>query len=371
MLAAQVVAAVAAVVWLGLALGHGRSWRTSVRLPPAGADPVRWPSVVAVVPARDEAAVLPLTVPTLVGQRYPGPWRVVVVDDDSSDGTGALAAGLGADVVAGAGPPPGWAGKVAAMQAGVSAAGHPDYLLFTDADIAHAPHLARDLVRAATTHGLDLTSQMARLRVVTGWERLVVPAFVYFFAQLYPFALVNRGRIAAAAGGCMLVRREALEAAGGLVRIRDAVIDDVALGRLLGARGPIWLGLAGGVASVREYPRLSDLWDMVARSADTQLRHSLTLLGGTVVGLLLVYVVPPVALVAGLAAGDVPLAALGGGTWAVMTATYVPMLRYHRLGAWRAVTLSFVAVLYAAMTVDSARRHRRGGARWKGRSTRG
>jgi hypothetical protein len=194
---------------------------------------------------------------------------------------------------------------------------------------------------------------------------------VYFFAQLYPFASVNRGRTAAAAGGCMLVRTAALQTAGGLEPIRDAVIDDVALGRLLGAHGRIWLGLAGPVTSVREYPRLGDLWQMVVRSADTQLRHSLVLLGATVLALALVYVVPPVAFVAGLVVGDPVLAVLGGAAWAVMTATYVPVLRYHHLSPVRALALPGVAVLYVAMTVDSARRHRlRGGSSWKGRSTR-
>lgn len=371
-MAARIVGGVSLVIWLYLALGHGRFWRTSVRLPPGAepdTDPDGWPAVVAIVPARDEAAMLPQTLPSLLAQRYPGSWRVVLVDDDSSDGTGAIAASLGAEVVRGGGPPPGWVGKVAAMAAGVARAGEPDYLLFTDADIRYPPGAVTELVRAATANRLDLTSQMVRLRAESFWERLVVPAFVYFFAQLYPFGRVNRpGPTAAAAGGCMLVRRAALVAAGGLDSIRDAVIDDVALGRLLKRRGPIWLGLSGRVASVRPYPRLADLWQMVTRSAYTQLRHSPLLLAATVLGLLLTYLAPPAALIAGLALGDPVLATLGAAAWATMAATYVPMLRcYRRTPLW-APALPVVAGLYLAMTLDSARRHRAGrGAAWKGR----
>jgi hopene-associated glycosyltransferase HpnB len=364
----RTVGALSLAIWLYLAFGHGRFWRASITLP-RGAEPAQWPSVVAVVPARDEAPVLPRTLPTLLAQRYPGPFRVIVVDDDSSDGTGGLAAAAGAEVVRGNGPPPGWAGKVAAMARGVEHAGEPDYLLFTDADIAYQEGAVTALVRAATANGLDLTSQMVQLRAESFWERLIVPAFVYFFAQLYPFARVNgAGRTAAAAGGCMLVRRAALDAAGGLAEIRGAVIDDVSLARLLKRRGRIWLGLSADIASVRPYPRLRDLWDMVARSAYTQLRHSPLLLAGTVLGLLLTYAVPPAALVAGLVLGDSLLAVVGGIAWLVMAATFVPMLRHYRLAPWRALLLPAIAALYTAMTVDSARRHRAGrGAAWKGR----
>jgi hopene-associated glycosyltransferase HpnB len=363
------IAASCLVVWLYLAGGRGRFWHTSIRLPEVPAEPARWASVVAVVPARDEAEVLPRTLPTLLAQEYPGPFRVVVVDDDSSDGTDSIASALGAGVARGSGRPDGWAGKVAAMQRGVEAAGDPDYLLFTDADIAFPPDTVRRLVGAASFSGLVLTSQMVRLRAKTRWERLLVPAFVYFFAQLYPFALVNRpGRTAAAAGGCMLVRASTLQSAGGLAGIRGALIDDVALARLLKPRGPIWLGLTPVIESVRAYPRLADLWAMVARSAYTQLRCSPLLLMGTVLGLLFTYAVPPAALIGGLAAGLPTLALLGGLAWLVMALTYVPMLRFYGVMPLAAVLLPATALLYLAMTVDSARRHLvgRGGA-WKGR----
>jgi hopene-associated glycosyltransferase HpnB len=366
-----IVTGVAALAWLYLLLAHGGFWRTSQRLPKASRQPQRWPAVVAVVPARDEADILAETLPTLLRQDYPGPYRVVLVDDASTDGTAevALAAGTGRlDVVRSEGPPPGWAGKVAAMETGVRAASDGEYLLFTDADIAHPPDGVRSLVAAALGDDRALVSQMALLRTETVWERLIVPAFVYFFSLLYPFARVNdrRSRVGAAAGGCMLVRQEALESAGGLAAIKDALIDDVAFGRLLkNAGNRTWLGLTTSITSRRPYPRLADLWNMVARSAYTQLRTSPLLLVGCVLGLALIFVVPPLAVIVGPT--DVRLLGLLG--WAVMAGMYVPMLRFYRLPWWLAPALPVVAVLYTAMTVDSARRHwmGRGGA-WKGRT---
>lgn len=225
---------------------------------------------------------------------------------------------------------------------------------------------------AARTGGLDAVSLMARLRVESLWERLVVPAFVYFFAQLYPFRRIGRkgARTAAAAGGCVLLRADAAERARIPDAIRHAVIDDVALARAVKAGGGhIWLGLAERVDSVRPYPRLHDLWRMVSRSAYAQLRHNPLLLLGTVVGLALVYLMPPVALFVGLAAGSSAAAVPGGLAWLVMTGTYVPMLRYYGQPLWLAPLLPFTAFLYLLMTVDSAVQHYRGrGAAWKGRT---
>ncbi|WP_406087555.1 glycosyltransferase [Kitasatospora purpeofusca] len=372
------IAVLSLLVWLWLAGCHGLFWRTDVRLPPRR-PPERWPQVAVVVPARDEAEVLPLSLPSLLAQKYPGRARVVLVDDHSTDGTGALARSLAAPgglelTVASPPPlPPGWTGKLWAVRHGVELAGaDAEYLLLTDADIAHGPDSLAELVAAAEANRLDLVSQMARLRVETGWERLIVPAFVYFFAQLYPFRWSNRpgSRTAAAAGGCSLVRREALERAGGVAAIRGAVIDDVSLARAVKATGGrTWLGLAEQVDSVRPYPRLAQLWRMVSRSAYAQLRHSPVLLLGTVLGLTLVYLVPPVAVLAGVAAGAWPVAVAGGAAWALMTGTFVPMLRYYRQPAAAALLLPFTAALYLLMTVDSAVQHWRGrGAAWKGRT---
>ncbi len=363
------LAGIALAAWLYLLLGNGGYWLMRARLP-VGRDPERWLSVVAVVPARNEAGILPETLPSLLRQDYPGDFRVILVDDASTDGTGDVAKQLGdLRVVTGSGPPPGWTGKVAALAAGVAEAGEPDFLLFTDADIAHPPDSVTALVRSAA--GRDLVSLMARLRTDTFWERAIVPAFVYFFAQLYPFDRVNRpGRTAAAAGGCILVRRSALVAAGGLAAIRGALIDDVALGRLIKRDGRIWLGLSTSVRSLRPYPRLADLWDMVARSAYTQLRHSPVLLAGTVIGLLVLYAVPPVLGVVGLVTGQWLTAAFGLAGWVLLAAGYLPMLRRYALSPAWAPLLPAVALLYAGMTVDSAWRHRRGrGGAWKGRTS--
>ncbi|MEU2424396.1 glycosyltransferase [Streptomyces sp. NPDC007851] len=373
-------AAVSLAAWLWLLLCQGFFWRTDVRLPPRR-EPDRWPDVCVVVPARDEAAVLPLSLPSLLAQDYPGRAEVFLVDDGSTDGTGELArelaehhGGLPVTVDSPGEPPAGWTGKLWAVRHGIglARARDPEYLLLTDADIAHATDSLRLLVAAARTGGFDVVSQMARLRVESRWERLVVPAFVYFFAQLYPFRRIGRkgSRTAAAAGGCVLLRADTAERARIPDAIRHAVIDDVALARAVkGAGGHVWLGLADRVDSVRPYPGLPDLWRMVSRSAYAQLRHNPLLLLGTVAGLALVYLVPPVAVLAGAVAGSVPAALLGTAAWLVMTGTYLPVLRYYRVPLRLAPLLPFTAFLYLLMTVDSAVRHYRGrGAAWKGRT---
>jgi hopene-associated glycosyltransferase HpnB len=377
----------AALAWAYLLCLHGRFWRAGHRLPPS--DPAATgplPAVTAVIPARNEASMLPACLPSLLGQDYGGRLSVVLVDDDSSDDTAKVAAAIGAghsrplDIVAARPTPADWAGKVWAMSEGVRAVpGSTQYLLFTDADIAFRPGTIGSLARAADGGRYAIVSQMALLRTGNPWERLLIPAFVYFFAQLYPFRLVSRprSRTAAAAGGCMLVRADALAAAGGLAAIRGARIDDVALGRLLKrGGGRCWLGLSTDVLSLRPYDRLADIWDMVARSAYTQLRYSLALTTAAVLGLAWLYLLPPLAAITGLAllvTGSTTavagwLAAAGGAGWLIMSATYVPILRLYRLSPGRAPGLPVIATLYAAMTADSARRHHRGrGGEWKGR----
>jgi len=377
-------------IWICLVAFRGGFWRMNLSLPPVpvpvpvptspdeGGDHAAWPAVVVVVPARDEADMLPETFPTLLAQDYPGSLTVVLVDDASTDGTGEVArrladgASIAVDVLRGDGPPPGWAGKVAAMDHALRTCAPSEYVLFTDADIAHPPDSVRRLVAHARTGGWDLVSLMARLSTRSGAERQIVPAFVYSFFQLYPPAWIRspRRRTAGAAGGCMLVRRSRLEQAGGLAPIGSARIDDVALGRLLKVSGGrTWLGVSRSVRSLRPYPRLSDLWDMIARSAYTQLRCSPWLLAGTVLGLALTYGVPPLVGVAGAAVGAWSTAVPALVAWALLTLSYLPVLRLYHLGAWRAPLLPGVMALYGAMTVDSARRHRRGrGGAWKGRT---
>jgi hopene-associated glycosyltransferase HpnB len=386
MLVWEIAAWIVTGAWAYLLFGHGHFWSTAVRLPAVGHtgrdDPVSAPPhVTIIVPARDEADLVTTTIPALVAQDYRGVARIVVVDDGSRDETASVArrasqsGGLGLDVIDSGARPEGWMGKTWALEQGVAhattvRAEAPEWFLFTDADILHPPDSLRRLMGAAVAWRRDAVSLMARLPVNTVWERLNIPAFVYFFSQLYPFRRVaGPGRTAAAAGGCILVRREALEAAGGIGAVRGAVIDDVALARRLKRSGSsIWLGYADDVRSIRPYPRLADLWSMVARSAFTQLRHSALLLLGTVCGLAVLYLGPLTALLAGLVNWNGWLAAAGITASVAMAATYLPMIRYFGLRWPWSLTLPAAASMYAAMTVDSARRHWEGrGVEWKGR----
>ena len=345
--------------------------------------------MTVIVPARNESQVLPSTLPALLSQDYPGCLPIVVVDDSSTDGTADVAHGLGArsdarDVSVVKAPPlrHGWAGKVWAMHTGADSdlARECDYILLTDADIAHPPDLLRRLVGMAEHRDLDLASVMAHLRAVTPFERLLVPAFVYFFGLLYPFRWSNdpKRKTAAAAGGCILVRRHALERIGGLESIRNRIIDDCALAaRIKRAGGRTWLGLGRDVRSERGYAGLSGVWHVVARTAYTQLAYSPLRLLGTVVALLLAFATPPVAVVAGgvglvIGTDTAPTAAaLAAGIfgWTLMTFSCLPMTRWYGGSLLRAVTLPLSAAIYVAMTLDSARRHYRGvGGGWKGRT---
>ncbi len=360
--------------WCGLILLRGGFWRADQRIDDAD-DLEVWPPVVAVIPARNEAPTIGRTVASLLAQDYSGEFRVVVVDDNSDDGTAeAAAACKRVGVIAGAPLAAGWTGKLWAIRQGLEEAGRllpgATYFLLTDADIEHHPGNLRELVSKAERQRLDLVSLMVRLRCESSWERLLIPAFVFFFQKLYPFPRVNdpARRTAAAAGGCMLVRRSALDAAGGIEAIKDRLIDDCALAAAVKRGGPIWLGLTTRTVSLRAYETLGEIWNMVARTAYVQLNHSVTALLGTVIGMLVIYVAPIVALIAAAVPGDVRLAALGASALTLMVIAYAPTLRLYGFPFWHGLALPAAAVLYTLMTVSSAIRHWRGrGGAWKGR----
>jgi hopene-associated glycosyltransferase HpnB len=370
------IALAALVIWLYLLLGRGGFWRAQDRDDWAAPAPTTWPAVTAVVPARDEAEVIGQSLASLLAQDYPGEFRVIIVDDQSRDGTAeaahqtanAVGAGGRLTVLSGQPLPPGWTGKLWAMQQGIERAEVRkfEFLLLTDADIAYAPDTLRNLVAHAQARGLVLTSLMAKLRCESFAERALIPAFIFFFQMLYPFAWVNRRDhpMAGAAGGCMLVRREALEAAGGIQSIRDDLIDDCALGRRLKRVGPIWLTLTDRVRSLRPYPHLEDIRRMVSRTAYCQLRYSPLLLAGTAVGMVLTYLAAP--LLAIFATGLPQL--IGALVWLMMVMAFYPMLRFYRLSPLWALALPLIALAYLVFTLDSAYQHARGrGGLWKGR----
>lgn len=373
------LACLSLAVWLYLAFLHGRFWHADQRITSISVKNRKYPSVVAVIPARDEADGIGRTVRSLLDQDYAGAFSIVVVDDNSTDGTADAARAVLRNatecarfaLVAGAPLAAGWAGKMWAVSQGAAMAGSPDYLLLTDADIEHAPDALTGLVAKAEADGLGLVSLMVRLNCTAPWEKLLIPAFVYFFQKLYPFPRVNdpQSRVAAAAGGCMLVHRQTLIEAGGIESIRGALIDDCALARRIKPHRPIWLGLADETTSLRCYDGLAPIWRMVARSAYVQLGHRPIVLTGTVLGMLLLYVLPPLALTIGMVVGNAELAAAGGAAWAVMAWTYLPTLELYRRSGFWAWTLPLAGTLYAAMTMDSARRHYVGrGSAWKGRT---
>ena len=351
-------------IWLYLLLGHGGYWR--IRAEDPHGSPAARPLIAVVVPARDEAEAVGDAVRSLVAQDYPGPFQVFVVDDHSSDETAAVAREAGAAVIAARPLPPGWAGKVWAMSEGVRAAEalRPGFYLFTDADIVHPPHNLSGLLAKAET-GFDMVSLMVRLRCRSLAERALVPAFVYFFFQLYPPARIRdpKSRTAGAAGGCMLVRAATLERAGGLQAIAGERIDDCALAaRLQAAGGRLWLGASHATRSTRAYPGFGDILRMISRSAYTQLRYSPLVLAAALAGMTLTYFAP-------VALCFTPVWPLGLAAYLVMAATFLPVLRLYRRGPLWALLLPAIAAFYTAATLHSAWRHWTGrGGEWKGRS---
>ena len=362
------------VVWIYLLIARGGYWLTreinEANLPA----PAVWPSVAAVVPARDEGDVIARTIGSLIAQDYPGPFRIVLVDDQSTDETGEIARALDSrgrlEVISGSARPAGWTGKLWAVAQGIAYVGSRDpseYLWLTDADIEHSPDNLRALVARAEAGRLVLVSEMAKLHCSTWAERFLIPAFVYFFDMLYPFYWVNdpHNRTAAAAGGSMLVKRTGLEAIGGIEAIRSEIIDDCALGRRMKTQGPIWLGLTEMARSIRPYSGMREIGRMVSRSAYAQLHYSPLVLTGTILGMLILYVVPP------LAALDLsgPAGLAGLLAWIAMAVSFQPMLRFYRLSPLWGIALPAIGIVYTVFTFDSALQHWNGrGGMWKGRA---
>ena len=360
--------------WLYLLLDRGTFWRARERddaeqIP----ELTHWPAVTAIVPARNEADVIAQSIGSLLAQNYPGTLRIVLVDDQSDDGTGGIARALtesdNLDVIHGEARPHGWTGKLWAMSQGAAhAASHaPDYFWFTDADIDHGPDNLRHLVAHAEHDNLVLTSLMVKLSCINPAERFFIPAFVYFFQMLYPFAWVKdpKNRTAAAAGGCMLVNRAALERDGGLGAIRNALIDDCALAKLMKVHGPVWLGLTERAISIRPYENMNAIRRMVARSAYAQLNYSPWLLAGTLGGLLIVFVAPVLFALVGTGIARIA----GVASCLIMAMSFLPMLRFYGRSLLWGFALPAIGLLYAAFTLDSAVQHWRGrGGMWKGRA---
>jgi len=364
-------------IWLYLWLGHAGFWR--IDREPAPPTPPEWPPVVVVIPARDEEAGISETLRSLWMQTYPVAMRIVLVDDHCADRTVELAQSTARELgheselqIVSANPlPPGWTGKVWAMNEGITRgiaqAEEAQYVLLSDADISHGKNAVRELVCRAEVGACDLTSFMVRLQCRSAAEKLMIPAFVFFFKMLYPFRRINDASdaLAGAAGGTMLVRRTALDRIGGMESIRGELIDDCALAREIKRGGrSIWVGLSEESVSTREYGRLSEIVHMIARTAYTQLGYSPVRLAGCVTGLVLVYLAPVLLLFRG---GWTSI--IAAATVLIMASLYLPMVRFYRQSPAWSLLLPVTATLYLYATILSAwRTHAGRGGQWKGRS---
>lgn len=367
---------ISAIIWLALLFMPVR-WRMSERWEVSDSlhtTITQWPSLSVIVPARNESTSLPLTLPSWLGQGYPES-EIILIDDESSDGTAACAKGISSQtgrnvkVICGTPPPTGWTGKLWALEQGVRAS-TGEWLLFTDADIFHSPGLWCGLVAKALNERRVMVSLMALLDTHGLWARLLIPAFVYFFHGMYPFKSVQNllSKVSAAAGGCILISRQALDKIGGITGYSNALIDDIALARKIkDAEMPLCLSLTKSVVSVRPYRRLGDVWNMVARNAFAQLKYSWLALGGTVVGLVVLFLVPVAGICTFMAGTISQVTILSSGLSIFMMALmYVPTLRFFGLNVWRAFTLPIAGAFYFAMTVSSAINYLFGRHEWRG-----
>jgi hopene-associated glycosyltransferase HpnB len=382
------IATLSLIIWVFLLLFWGQFWQANQQLEINNIDLPSYPSVCAIIPARNEADVLPVSLKSLLNQDYSGQFSIILIDDQSTDKTGEVAQNIAnhlnqsdrLKVISGQPLPIGWSGKLWAMEQGIQTAKNqglsPDYFLFTDADIEHHSTNLKELVTKAEKEDLALTSLMVLLRCNSFWEKFLIPAFVFFFQKLYPFPWVNnpRNKMAAAAGGCILIRRDRLEEIGSIPSLREALIDDCTLAqKIKGLSNPdnptaIWLGLTEKTKSLRPYDSLDTIWNMIARTAYTQLNYSPLLLLGTVLGMSLVYLAAPVILLLGFYLESNNLIIISSLTWFLMAIAYLPTLRLYKLSPLWSLSLPIIALFYNLMTIDSALRHWRGqGGGWKGR----
>jgi hopene-associated glycosyltransferase HpnB len=370
------------VIWLYLLLFWGRFWLADQNLN-EDLQLTTYPLVKAIIPARNEAEAIAICLKSLLEQDYVGDFSVVLVDDNSSDRTAEIAKETAAElkqlnrltIIQGRPLIAGWKGKLWAMKQGIDYTkqlpAQPDYYLLTDADIQHDRANLKQLINHAETANLDLVSLMVLLRCQSFWEKLLIPAFVFFFQKLYPFPWVNNPQksIAAAAGGCMLIRRQVLESIGGIEVISQALIDDCALAKAVKQKHNIWLGLTSTTKSLRAYDDLKTIWDTIARTAFTQLNYSGLLLVGTLLGMSLVYLTPPTITIIAIFNSNWLLLTLGLCTWLLMSIAYHPTIKLYQISPLWTLTLPIIALLYNLMTIDSAIKYWQGkGGSWKGRT---
>jgi len=377
------IAALSLGVWLFLFCFWGGFWRSDCRLDLEPPSLEQYPTVYAIVPARNESEVINSGLTSLLNQDYLGQFKITVIDDNSSDRTAAIALKTAAEldrseqleVLQGEALKAGWKGKLWAMHQGIESAGSgaaPDYWLFTDADIQHDQANLTQLVAKAETENLDLVSLMVLLRCHSFWEKLLIPAFVFFFQKLYPFSLVNdpAESIAAAAGGCILLSNDALVKIGGIAAIKDALIDDCTLAQSVKSMDKnIWLGLSETTISLRGYDNLEVIWNTIARTAYTQLGYSPLALLGTMLGMTIIYLVAPLGLLWGIVTSNLWLLSICILIWLLMIWAYLPTVKLYKLSSAWAILLPAIAFLYTLMTLDSAVKYYRGeGGAWKGRT---
>jgi hopene-associated glycosyltransferase HpnB len=376
----QMLTAASVIIWFILIIFRGQFWRADQYLPDIEISFSTPPEIVIIIPARNEEQTIGHCISSLLQQDYKGTMSIIIINDSSNDNTLAVvkSASQGCNnihLINGAETPSAWTGKLWAMAQGVEFAKktfcHADYYLFTDSDILHHPKNITELATKATNENLALVSLMVKLRCISIWETLLMPAFIFFFQKLYPFSLVNNPKKsnAAAAGGCMLVNCQDLEKAGGLKEIKAAIIDDCALAILLKQANPIWLGLTQSTKSLRKYQSLSDISRMVSRTAFVQLNYSVLNLFFVIIGMLIIYTIPLVSILIGVIIEEISLFILGLMGWMTMFVAYVPTITLYNRPIWEASFLPISALLYSAMTAISAWQYTFGrGPIWKGRS---